>query len=766
MKQAFAFGTILFLGAFATLFVMFLLKLREAEEAIQTPEFQDRMEAITRPPTRVVTADGVELFRISAEHRIAIKHLSEIPPHVRNAVLAAEDKRFYQHPGVDNVSLMRAFFSIFKEGRVSQGGSTITMQLAKRLYSGNERSLKRKIQDIAYAYAIEKYKTKDQILLLYLNQVYFGEGAHGIAAASKVYLNKDVKKLDASDAALLARCVRLPSRYNPIKDLEGSIENRDVVLRIMREEGMINEVQYERALATVPKLNKNPPRTTARFTAGFGQHFVDDVLDTIRRDHPELDLKNGGYLIETTIDSKLQKLAEKVTRDVVREHRGFKVNQGAFVAMDSDGRVLCEVGGVDYRRNQFNIVTQGLRQPGSAFKAIVYATALQQGAITGPESYLSNAGISIYDEATRRAWTPKNASRSENAPGYSVRTAFALSVNRPAIHLLQDTGITTVVEYAKKNFGIESELAPYLPLAIGSSAVRPLEMLEAYSVFMSGGDRIKPYSISRIYSPAGEVVAQYQPQKFTGMITPNVAATMDGLMEAVVREGTGTYARDRVPNARGKTGTTNDARDAWFCGYADGVVGIGWVGNEQKVKGVYTPVPMAGSAYGGTITVKIWTGVMKSARERFGSTIKSTPPPATIAANVPPVRRTDGEDLVKPVNDEPISKPVEDTPPPTEEPPVESTPPPTTIDLDEIEKQRKEAERQAELERQRAEERERDRERRRQQEAERRANPDSVTIEVCAESGQPANMYCPETITRTFERRRAPNRACRLHGPG
>jgi penicillin-binding protein 1A len=353
--------------------------------------------------------------------------------------LAAEDKRFYEHPGVDNVGLMRAFFSIFKEGRVSQGGSTITMQMAKRLFSGNERSLKRKIQDIAYAYAIEKYKTKDQILLLYLNEVYFGETAHGIAAASQVYFGKNYKKLTASDAALLARCVRLPSKYNPIKDLKGSIANRDVVLRIMKEEGMLDQKQYARALAEVPKINPHPPKTTAKYTAGFGKHLVDSILEQVRADNPELDLKTGGYLIESTVDSKLQKLAEKEARSVVKNFAYFKVNEAAFVAMNSDGKILCEVGGVNYARNQYNIITKGLRQPGSSFKAIVYAVGLQQGVISGPDSYLSNAHYYVRDPWTGKVWDPKNASPRENAPGYDVRSAFKLSVNRPAIHLRSTT---------------------------------------------------------------------------------------------------------------------------------------------------------------------------------------------------------------------------------------------------------------------------------------------------------------------------------------
>ena len=770
LKQAAAFGTIVFLGAFITLFVMFLLKLREAEELLQTPDFQDRMEAVSRPPTRIVTADNVELYRISNEFRIPIKDLDEIPPHVRNAILAAEDKRFYEHPGVDNVGLMRAFFSIFKEGRVSQGGSTITMQMAKRLFSGNEKSLKRKIQDIAYAYAIEKYKTKDQILLLYLNQVYFGETAHGIAAASKVYFGKDFKKLSVSDAALLARCVRLPSRYNPIKDLKGSMENRDVILRIMRDEGMLDTKKYEAALAEKPKINPSPPKTTAKYAAGYGKHFVDSVLEQLRKDAPELDLKDGGYLIETTIDSKLQKLAEQVARETVKEFAYYKVNQAAFVAMNSEGKILCEVGGVNYAKNQYNKITKGLRQPGSSFKAIVYAVGLQQGAITGPDSYLSNARYREVNPYNGKVWDPKNASPRENASGYSVLDAFKMSVNRPAIHLLREIGPRTVVQYARDSFGIQSELAPYLPLAIGSSAVKPIEMLEAYSVFMLRGDRVKPYAISRIVSPAGEVVKQYQPQRFTGVMSFGVCETMDQLLRAVVTNGTGYPNANMVPNARGKTGTTNDARDAWFDGYADGIVGVGWAGNEQlqKINGrmVATPIPMNGSAYGGVITAKMWGRIMKVARERFGETLPQSAP-STIASAVPPVRHTDPDsELVKPPqDDQPISKPVDETaPPPDETTTIPDSVPPITP-LDDIERRAREEEKRQEEAKKRELAREEARERRRREQEERERS-NSVTLEVCADSGMLATMYCPETVTRTFPKNRAPNRSCRLHGPG
>jgi penicillin-binding protein 1A len=758
LKQITAFGAILFLAVFATSFTLFLVKLSEAESNLQQPQFMDRLENISRDPTKIVTADGIELYRVANEYRLPVRSLEEVPEHVVQAVLAAEDKRFYDHPGVDSWSLMRAFTSIFRDGRVSQGGSTLTMQLAKQLFSESERSLQRKVQDIAYAYAIEKYKTKDQILLMYLNHVYFGQRAHGIKAAAHVYFNKKLEDLTIDEAAMLARCVRTPSRDNPVRNMPVAMANRNVVLRIMREENFISEDEFSEAMAidaeaTEKKLNPNPPQTSASYPANIGHHLVWHALDVVRKDMPDLDLEHGGYTIHLTIDSKLQKLAEDNARKVVKANSHLSVNQAAFIAMDADGRILAEVGGVDFNRNEYNYVTQGSRQPGSAFKTFVYAVGFATGNATGPDDHISNAVITRFDPWSRTTWSPRNHG-NHNAGSYTIRQAFLSSINRPAIHMIDKVGPQVVAQYVRDSFGLMTKMDPVSPLALGTSDVRPLELLEAYSVFMLRGDRARPFLITRIVAPDGTVVRQYQPSRITNVFNSQAAAMTDAILHDAAVRGTGRASVGSViPTARGKTGTTNSAKDVWFCGYADGIVAIAWAGNEQLVNGVLTPVAMRSGAYGGTIAGHIWAPVVNEARKRFGREI-ATPAPANMASTapaVPPVREAEAPAVIE---ERPISDPVvgNDTPVPS---PTEFTPPPAGTDT---------ARRDDEARRQEADSL--------LAGAPKPARPTpnaaatSVSYEICVDSSARANMYCPETVTRTFSRANAPTRVCRLHGPG
>lgn len=730
----------------------------------EMPTLEDKFAEVNRPPSRILTADGVELYRVSAENRIPLK-FSQIPEHVRNAIIAAEDKRFYSHSGVDEQGLLRAFTSVFQSGHFSQGGSTITMQLAKRLYNGSERSFRRKMDDIAYAYEIESYLgNKNRILELYMNQVYFGEGAHGIGAAAKVYLNKPVEKLTISDAALLSRCVRLPSRENPIKDIDIAMRNRDVVLRIMRDEGMISESEYEDALAEKPKINKRPPLTTAFYSAGYGQYVVQHVLDEVEEQHPTLDLKSGGYTVYCTIDSKLQKLAEKSVRDRVKEYAVHKVNQGMCVVVDSEGKILCEAGGVDFNKNEFNIVTKGAMQPGSGFKPFLYATALRDGVI-GPDEYISNAPITIQPPG-QKPWSPQNASWKENAPGYRLPTALALSVNRPAVHTILKVRPQTVAQAAYDVFGFRTKLAPYPPLALGSTAVNPLELIEGYSVFMLHGDRIRPYVISRIVGKDGEIIDPGHAMKFGSVLNPQVCETMDHLLRLVVEEGTGKPAR-AIPNSRGKTGTTNSAKDAWFTGYADGVLCSAWVGNQRKVNGRWQEFPMASNVFGGTTAINIWCDVMRVAQARFGKKMNYEPAQPPVEA---PVKKTPEKpaDEIKPdvtTPDPPVDEPPVDpgTQPGTDpatsptDPGKGQTVPPTDtlggdpatvppIGNEDVDNTKPKT--------------------RRQKPPKGGDEGQTVTVEVCADSGLIASAYCPETVTRTFSKNSAPKRKCSIHRPG
>lgn len=737
-------------------------------------DLQKRIDGVNKPTTQMVDRNGVVLFSVSSENRIPLK-LSEIPKFVRNAVLAAEDVRFYEHTGVDLKSMLRTVFVDVRGRRLSQGGSTITMQLVKLLFNGSSRTFRRKMNDIAYAEVLEQRLPKDRILELYLNKVFFGEGAYGIGEAAKTYFDKNVDQLTLGEAAMLARCIRRPSSENPIRDLATAVANRDVVLGIMRDDRMITDDQLQQAEAEKPKINPKPPNPGVYIRPGC-EYYVDHVKEFIEKDLG-LDLLNGGYTIDCTLDYGLQKVGLAAVREVVGEYSYKLVNQGAFMAMDSDGNILCEVGGLNYRQHEQNLITHGLMQPGSGFKPIVYATALKAGTIN-LNSMLSNAPIYEQDSTTGKIWEPANSSKTENAAYYSLREALDRSVNRCAIHTIQKVGPENVVQTAYDSFGFRSPLAAYEPLALGSSAVSPIEMAEAYSVFMLHGDRVRPQPVVRIMDSDRNLIKQYEPQKFAGVFDSTVSDEVDGLLRSVVEHGTGTEALV-VPDARGKTGTTNDFRDAWFTGYADGVLGTGWVGHEVKQHGIWNRVPMGHDAFGGTIPAKIWAKVMKVAWDRYAK--KQVAPPPTIAATKPvhkdaaPVQDVDPnvggtpdpyktpDDL--PSNDDnadpsaaaassrvgdPASTPGSSDRaaaggPSTGAKPLPAADGPNSAAASAV--QSPKPSRKAHV-----------------------ATPDdsadTVTVDICADSGLIANPYCPETVKRTFKRGKEPKRVCRIHGPG
>ncbi|RYG22429.1 hypothetical protein EON82_17120 [bacterium] len=601
--------------AAVTLGIVFGIAL-SAGLAVYIPIYQDasddalnierRLDSVKNEnPSVIYSADKTPkiLYSVAAIRRKIIDlNDKEIPSYVRYAIVAAEDRRFYDHRGVDPVGLGRA---VFYRGAAG-GGSTIPMQLAKQLVNGDAHTPLRKLKDIATAQQIESLKTKDEILNLYANNAYYGENAFGIQRAAQVYFNKDAKDLTVGEAAMLARSVRTPSRINPVKNLKKMIPMRDYVLKVMLEEGWITQRQYDEGIHEVPKVHRQKSYGQVYMNEDAG-YFVRHVLAQLEKDFPDVDFRSGGYKIYTTLNYALQKRAVQAVKQVLRDNRGHSVNDGAIVVMDQQGRILAEVGGPDYSKRQYNVITQGIgRQPGSAFKAFVYATALKND-VVHPGEYISNAPIRIKDGD--KYWTPQNASPRENASSYSLEDAFAQSVNRPAIATIIKTGPENVVATARDVFGIKSELLAYPSLALGTSEVKPLEMLEGYSVFMLGGSRAAPYPILRVVTPDGELLREYTPDVHPDVLDPRVAQEMDTILRTPVEYGTATIARD-VPNARGKTGTTNSAKDAWFCGYSDGLVGVGWVGNTTIRKGKSYALPMSSRVFGGTVTVKIWRQVM------------------------------------------------------------------------------------------------------------------------------------------------------------
>ena len=409
IKQGLILFATFILIAGSILGILYNKAYNDAKEAMG--DLQSRIDSVNKKASKIVSADGEVLYSVSSEFRIPLK-LSQIPKPVRNAVLAAEDKRFYQHSGVDMTSMARIVFVAAEKRHLSQGGSTITMQLVKLLFNGSSRTFKRKMNDIAYASVLEQNLSKDQILEIYLNKVFFGQGAFGIGEAARVYFGKNIDELTLGEAALLARCIRHPSTENPITNPQKALENRDVVLGVMLDEHMITQAEYDKAVDEKPHILSRASARGIKIKPG-AEYFVDHVLRYVEKDMG-LDLVNGGYTIETTLDYKLQRYAENSVREVVEENRHQKINQGAFMVMDSDGKILAEVGGLNYRHHQQNIITHGSLQPGSGFKAILYTTALKAG-VVNMDSILSNAPIHKDDDGSG-PWDPKNASQNENNP--------------------------------------------------------------------------------------------------------------------------------------------------------------------------------------------------------------------------------------------------------------------------------------------------------------------------------------------------------------
>ncbi len=733
------------------------------EAADDAANIENRLIVKNQRPTQIWSSDGKQMWSYTVERREVVD-LNKLPKHVRYALVAAEDKRFYDHQGIDPIGMARVAFTAARNQKIVSGGSTISMQLAKLMVNGDARTAMRKLKDMATAQQIEAMKSKDEILNLYANYVYYGEHAFGIQRAAQVYFGKSAKDLTLGEAAMLARAVRLPSRVNPIRSPEKMIGLRNYVLGVMLEEGWITQGEYDGAIREVPKIMKRSSLNSVPATPVTG-YFVDHVRAQLKEDFPGVDFEAGGYKIETTLNYQLQKRAIEAVAEILRQNKGRNVNDGAIVVMDQYGRILAEVGGADYNKRKFNVVTTGKRQPGSAFKAFVYATALRDGGIQ-PNSSLSNAPIHEDDQG--RPWNPGNASRRENARSYSLYTAFAASVNLPAIHtIMEKTSPANVVAACKDVFGFKSRLGPYPSLALGTSEVKPLEMLEAYSVFMLGGDRVEPQCIARVIDPDGNVLRDYRPIVHEQVLSPEVAQQMDNLLRGPVGPGGTATAAQAVPNARGKTGTTNDAKDAWFCGYADGLVAVGWVGNSGP-KG--EALKMHDRVFGGTVTVNIWTAVMQSAhRLGLAKGVKGAPS-ATISVKASPYERYSPpprEDKVviappDPVVIDPKPDPYETTPEtyPEEVPPIDTPPaddPPTgdgsgaeppTVPIEATPTAR---------------DRRRERERAREREKPKPEAPQEVDVVICVDTGMRASAYCNETVTRRFPRGRAPRVKCTTH---
>jgi len=560
-------------------------------------------------------------FTIFKEQRIDVP-LARVSPHLINAILAIEDQRFYDHNGIDVVRVAGAALSNLREGRRAQGGSTITQQLARQSLLTTEKTYRRKFTEIVVAARLEGQFTKDQILEMYLNKVYFGDGLYGVEAASMGYLGKPASAVTVAEAALLAGLVKSPSSYAPTVSLEKATARRNVALRAMLDAKMIDSPTYAKAVKEPVKLDD-----ALRRGEMYGQYFKEEVRRFLVERFGWERVYQGGLKVYTTVDLDMQKEAEaEVARGIAeiekrqrrKDEDASNPLQAALVALDPHtGEVRAMVGGRDFEKSNFNRATQAKRQPGSAFKPFVYAAALEQGFTPG--TVLTNLDDPIM--TLQGAWVPED----EHSEGSSMtmRAALKTSSNRAAVRMLEDVGIPVTVDYAKR-LGVGS--VPSVPsLALGSGEVTLSSMTAAYAAFANGGMVQAPMLVRRVETTQGEVLytAKQEPQQ---AVSEQTAFLMSNMMADVINAGTGAAARSvgfRLP-AAGKTGTTNDYHDAWFVGFTPKLAAGVWVGYDQ-------PRTIIGGGYASVLAVPVWGRFMAAATAKDRAEWFSTPARITSA---------------------------------------------------------------------------------------------------------------------------------------
>ncbi|MCZ0963115.1 transglycosylase domain-containing protein, partial [Paracoccus benzoatiresistens] len=503
-------------GAATTVLVLWVT-MRDLPLAEVLPPLPEPAIAVQLATGETLTAQGA--------YRAPYIALDEMPPHLGQAVLAIEDRRFYEHGGIDLRGTTRAMLRNAQAGGVVQGGSTITQQLVKILYLKPERTLRRKLQEAVLAGMLERQLGKDRILELYLNAVYLGSGSHGMPAAAHTYFDKDVEALSLPEAALLAASIQLPSLVNPVSDLEAARDRAGLVLALMAEQGHIDDATRDQALAELATLAPEPPPTRA------GSYFADWVLDEMKTIKGP---SSGGLSATATLDPELQAKAERIVRNVMAEQGAAAgATQAALVVMTPDGRVRAMVGGLDYKSSQFNRVTDAKRQPGSTFKLFVYLTALALGA--DPDTRISDGPIAIGD------WKPENFDRRSHGT-VTLREAFASSYNLATVRLAQTIGIEQIIEIARC-FGIEAPLQATPSLALGTSEVTLLDMTEAFAGVARGRAPVRATGIEALrLTESGDALSVVRVGEDEQTSLSRTQEPMLDLLRAVVEEGTGRAA--------------------------------------------------------------------------------------------------------------------------------------------------------------------------------------------------------------------------------
>jgi penicillin-binding protein 1A len=546
------------------------------------------LEVPKRPPKiEIVGLDG-RILATRGEMAGTDVPIKALPPYLPKAFIAIEDRRFYSHYGVDPIGLARATLANVVRRGVSQGGSTITQQLAKNLFLTQERTFFRKLQELVLALWLERKFSKSEILELYLNRVYFGSGAYGVEAAAQRYFGKSARQVKIAEAAMLAGLVKSPSRLAPSRNPNGAERRAQAVLTAMAELGFVTETMATSALAQPARAIKPVGAGSVNYVADWIMDVLDDLVGRVEQD----------LVVQTSIDPLLQATAEKALVDeLALKGAKYDLQQGAIVAMTPSGAVRALVGGKNYAESQYNRAVAAKRQPGSAFKPFVYLTAIERGLT--PDSVRDDKPIAL------KGWKPENYSRDYHGP-VTLTQALALSLNTVSVRLTLEFGPVAVAKTAYR-LGIASKLEANPSLALGTSEVSLIELVSAYAPFANGGDAITPHVVERVRTGAGKVLYARSSQELGRIIEAGYVAMMNSMMRETLTIGTAQRAQLPGWAAAGKTGTSQDFRDAWFIGYTAHLITGVWLGNDDS-----SPTK---KATGGGLPVEIWSRIMKSAHQ-------------------------------------------------------------------------------------------------------------------------------------------------------
>jgi 1A family penicillin-binding protein len=558
--------------------------------------------------------EGNQIASLHSEANREVVPLSKISPTLKRAVLAIEDSHFYQHQGINPSSVARAFLTNVEQGEVVEGGSTLTMQLVKNLFLSPEREFSRKVAEAVLAIRLEQILSKDEILELYLNQVYWGHNTYGAETAAQSYFDKSVSELNLAEASMMAGLIAAPEEYSPFVDMEAAKQRQQLVLQRMQELNWITAKKAQAALKKDLQLGHIDSFETSR-----EPYVTEAVVEELKERFGQDLVLKGGMRVQTTVDLQMQALAEQTVQKWYNRwrRRGLypypSEGQLALVAVDPRTHfVKAIVGGVDYEESQFNRALQAQRQPGSSFKPFVYYTAFASGKYA-PSTPVRDTPTT-YKIGTE-VYKPRNYGGSFMGT-ISVRKALKLSRNVPAVRIGQNVGLNEVIEVTRR-LGIKSPMEPVFSLPLGSNGVTPMEMAGAFATFANNGWHSETTLIVQVTDSSGQVLLDNTPQPQL-VLDPWATATLTDILKDVIEEGTGTKAQLDRP-AAGKTGTTSSQRDVWFVGYVPQLATAVWIGHDNNY-------PLAGSATGGSYAAPVWQDFMKQALS--GKPVKKFPNPS------------------------------------------------------------------------------------------------------------------------------------------